>query len=273
MKVLIAGGSGFIGRELIKILQNTSETIFVYTHRKEINNNLGFNSSIRILKANDCFPEVDAIVNLSGESIASKMLTAKRLQEILNSRLDTIELLADKYRNNFPTLFIQASATGIYTDNCEQDEKGRLSDSVYADICKKIENKANSLSDRFNTAVSICRIGVVIGAGGGIVENLKYLPRLFLIGGKNYIPYLSVEDCAKAITFILHKRITGTVNLCSDHYLCANDVLKHSATLKFPFIPVPKFALKFDKRGSLLLTNQKIIPAALKENGFVFSDF
>lgn len=273
MRVLITGGSGFIGRELITLLKKQNNTIFVYSHQKQIKNNLGFNSDITVLTAQDDFPEVDVIVNLAGESIAKSRLTRNRLSQILNSRLETIELLEKKYADNFPSHFIQASATGIYKDNSEQDEKGALADSVYADICKSIEKKANELKDKFTTTVSIIRIGVVVGAGGGLVDNLKYLPTLHIIGGCNYIPYLTIEDCSRAIRLIIENRIPGIINLCSDHFLTANELLKLSSSAKYLTIPLPKFALKFDKRGDLLLTNQRIIPGTLKENGFIFNHF
>ena len=129
------------------------------------------------------------------------------------------------------------------------------------------------LKNEFQAAISILRIGVVVGDGGGLVENLKYLPTLHLIGGSNYIPYLKISDCAKAIKLIIEKRIQGNINLCSDHYLTANELLKLSSSSKHLTVPVPKFALKLDKRGELLLTNQRISPATLKENGFVFDHF
>lgn len=273
MRILITGGSGFIGRELVNLLRKQNDTIFVYTHKKQITNNLGFSNDISILQASDDFPDVDVIVNLAGESIAQKRLSQKRLNEILKSRLDTIDLLAEKYAENFPAHFLQASATGIYIDNCEQDEKGELANTVYADICKNIEKKANELKNEFQAAISILRIGVVVGDGGGLVENLKYLPTLHLIGGSNYIPYLKISDCAKAIKLIIEKKIQGNINLCSDHYLTANELLKLSSSSKLLTVPVPKFALKLDKRGELLLTNQRIFPATLKENGFVFDHF
>ncbi len=273
MKILVAGGSGFIGRELITLLHKEEDTIFVYTHQKNVTNNLGFQKEITVLKADDEFPEVDVIVNLSGESIAEKRLTKSRLEEIQNSRLETIDLLSEKYAGNFPSHFIQASATGIYKDNCQQDEKGELADNVYANICKAIENKAGELQVKHKTNISICRIGVVIGPGGGLVDNLKYMPRLYIIGGSNYIPYLSVNDCASAINHIITSKLYGIFNLCSDHFLTANQLLKLASSSKFLTIPIPKLALKFDKRGELLLTNQRIIPKSLKENGFVFDHF
>lgn len=273
MRVLVTGGSGFIGRELITLLIKQNNTIFVYSHQKQIKNNLGFTSDVTVLTAQDDFPEVGVIVNLAGESIAKNRLTRNRLSQILNSRLETIELLAKKYTDNFPSHFIQASATGIYKDNSEQDEKGELAESVYADICKAIERKANELKDTFKTTVSILRIGVVVGAGGGLVENLKYLPTLHIIGGSNYIPYLSVEDCSRAIGLIIKNKIPGIINLCSDHFLTANELLSLSSSAKYLTIPLPKFALKFDKRGDLLLTNQRIIPGTLKVNGFIFNHF
>ena len=126
MSVLITGGSGFIGSALAYKLKALGHTVFIYSHQNldtlnktypQLTQNFAF-----IFKDTKDFPKVDAIVNLGGESISTQRLTQKRLNDILHSRLDLIELLKTKYQENLPKVFIQASATNIYDDGLDITE-------------------------------------------------------------------------------------------------------------------------------------------------------
>ena len=109
MRILITGGSGFIGRELVTLLRKQNDTIFVYTHKKQITNNLGFSNDISILQASDDFPDVDVIVNLAGESIAQKtslIYQDKDLQQSIQNTLAKIDYSKDyqRFRNDWKKL-------------------------------------------------------------------------------------------------------------------------------------------------------------------------
>ncbi len=273
MRVLITGGSGFIGRALSSMLLKSSHEIYVYTHQSKVTDNLGFESPIRVLTAKDDFPDVDAVVSLAGASIAARMLTCKRMDELLSSRTDTIALIEEKYTlKNFPPYFIQASATGIYKKEGEADESTPPDNDEYAQLCKAIEAKAQSLSEKHQCTVALARIGVVTGNGGGICSLLRFFPRIKFIGGTNLIPYVTVEDCARALIFCIQNQLSGPVNICSDSYIGLNTLMERCCGIKSFFIPSHKVFLSLDKRGKLLLTNQRVIPQKLLENGFIFND-
>lgn len=283
MKILVCGGSGFIGRALCRNLIAQNHQVFIYTHStnvKTIFKTSAFlkktfrSTNFRVVNVYNDFPNVDVIINLSGESIAKKKLTKDRLDEILQSRIDTIDLLLDEYRLRAPKIFIQASATGIYKDNVSCDETGELGDSVYAQICKAIEDKALSFAKNSTfrySKICLARIGVVVGRGGGLSQNLRFLPKLHFMPGDNTIPYILLNDIVEAFNLIINKMLSGPVNLCSDDYVTLNKLIELCKPYCPIAVPCPRKLLELDKRGELLLADQKVKPSVLLENGFTFT--
>lgn len=283
MKILVCGGSGFIGRALCRNLIAQRHQVNIYTHISDVAKilkkatflrNIFGSPNFRLVNLYNEFPNVDVIINLSGESIAKKKLTLKRMDEILSSRLDTLDLLLEEYRLRAPKLFIQASATGIYKDNADCDETGELGDNDYAKICKAVEDKALSFAKNSTfrySKICLARIGVVVGRGGGLSQNLRFLPKLHFIPGDNTIPYILLDDIVSAFNLIINKKISGPVNLCSDEDINLNKLISLCKPNSPLTIPCPRKLLKLDKRGELLLADQKVRPSVLLENGFTFT--
>lgn len=269
MRILVCGGSGFIGRALCRNLIAQRHQVNIYTHIQDVTkilkkatflkNTFG-SPNFRLVNLYNGFPNVDVIINLSGESIAKKKLTHKRMDEILSSRLDTLNLLFEEYKLRAPKLFIQASATGIYKDKAQCDETGELGDSVYAQICKAIEDKALSFAKNSTfrySKICLARIGVVVGRGGGLSQNLRFLPKLHFMPGDNTIPYILLNDIVEAFNLIINKMLSGPVNLCSDDYVTLNKLIELCKPYCPIAVPCPRKLLELDKRGELLLADQR----------------
>lgn len=282
MSVLITGGSGFIGSALAYKLKALGHTVFIYSHQNlytlnktypQLTQNFAF-----IFKDTKDFPKVDAIVNLGGESISTQRLTQKRLNDILHSRLDLIELLKTKYQENLPKVFIQASATNIYDDGLDITEdtpldKTFIQNSPLAKICSQVEAKVLSIKSD-STRVVLCRFSTVIGKNGGICNVLKYLPRPYFLDGNNYLPYIKVDTAVNALIYCLeNSKIQGAVNMVDCNFNTLNEVLS-LAYEKLPLknFPIPwlKSLVALDRRGALMTVNQRIVPQKLLENGFKF---
>ena len=283
MRILVCGGSGFIGRALCRNLIAQRHQVNIYSHIQDVTkilkkatflkNTFG-SPNFRLVNLYNGFPNVDVIINLSGESIAKKKLTHKRMDEILSSRLDTLNLLFEEYKLRAPKLFIQASATGIYKDKAQCDETGELGDSVYAQICKAIEDKALSFAKNSTfrySKICLARIGVVVGRGGGLSQNLRFLPKLHFMPGDNTIPYILLNDIVEAFNLIINKMLSGPVNLCSDDYVTLNKLIELCKAYCPIAVTCPRKLLELDKRGELLLADQKVKPSVLLENGFTFT--
>ncbi len=89
--------------------------------------------------------------------------------------------------------------------------------------------------------------------------------------GDNTIPYILLNDIVSAFNLIINKKISGPVNLCSDDYVTLNKLIALCKPHCPIAIPCPRKLLELDKRGELLLTDQKIEPKVLLENGFTFT--
>lgn len=268
MHILIPGGSGLVGSRLAIYLNNLGHNITVLTHRHRVKNNLNFPENIKVLKMGETLPDVECIINLAGERISTYPLSHSRINKLIDSRLNIINYLKNYYqKTSSQILFLQASATGIY-QNTHDELDCPLADSIYSKMCQKIEAQAQKAFEH----CTLLRLGVVVGQGGGLVSLLRFMPKIQFINAKNYIPYILNDDLAKAIALILEHKLTGNINLCSDKYLTVNELLSlcQNHHLKINFY-LPKFILKLDKRGQLLLSDQKIKPQRLLDLGFKFS--
>ncbi|HAR80365.1 MAG TPA: hypothetical protein DCR21_05980 [Succinivibrionaceae bacterium] len=277
MKIIITGGTGFIGSELALLLNNSGHDVIVLTRNKHSKKADIFPDSIKILDYQDRLPEADAIVHLAGASIATLPLFDFRLKTIASSRTDLLKLIEDSYQGRaFPKLIIQASGTSVYEERQNAgEEDARTADNFYSTLCHQIEISARDLAARHDCRCFIARIGVVIGSKGGLSKICSYLPKLRLFPDTESLPYIKLSDCTNALKFILENqdKISGNVlNLTSPECLTANGVLSLCRHLPYlPAIPVPKIVLNLDKRGSLLSFDSRIKPDALMKAGFCFS--
>ena len=277
MKIIITGGTGFIGSELALLLNNSGHDVIVLTRNKHSKKADIFPDSIKILDYQDRLPEADAIVHLAGASIAALPLFDFRLKTIASSRTDLLKLIEDSYQGRaFPKLIIQASGTSVYEERQNAgEEDARTADNFYSTLCHQIEISARDLAARHDCRCFIARIGVVIGSRGGLSKICSYLPKLRLFPDTESLPYIKLSDCTNALKFILENqdKISGNVlNLTSPECLTANGVLSLCRHLPYlPAIPVPKIVLNLDRRGNLLSFDSRIMPDALMKAGFCFS--
>src|SRR5687767_6730158 len=106
MKILIAGGTGFIGGALVRRLEELRHTCFIVSRQPNRSGMLSYR---------DTLPPVDAVINLAGESVVG-LWTQRKRAAILSSRVKTTEYLVEQMRgmNPRPRVFVSASAVGIY---------------------------------------------------------------------------------------------------------------------------------------------------------------
>jgi uncharacterized protein (TIGR01777 family) len=289
MRVIITGATGFIGRALCQELQGSYEIIALSRNKSKAGKILSELADVVQWDGHTSKGWIDyvdgdsAIINLAGENIASGRWSKAKKERILNSRLAAsgAVLSAIKEAKNRPKVVIQGSAVGYYGGRGDEllDEDSSGSEGFLAEVCRQNEGFMNEIQ---NMAVrcAIIRTGVVLGAGGGVLQKL--LPAFkFYLGGcigdpKVWFPWISLKDEISSIKFLLENNQTsGVFNLTSPEPLLLgqfHDIL--GRVLKKPvWLHPPGFLLKLamgEMAEELLLSGQRVVPKRLLEAGFEF---
>lgn len=287
-KILIAGGTGFVGKHLISFLAEKGYSINVLT-RKQGSNSSG---NIQFFQWDiekeyidkKAFENVDTIINLTGANIGEKRWTEKRKSEIINSRIKSIDLL---YRyvseDNFNiNTFVSSSAIGFYgavTTNEIFKETSKSGNDFLASVCQIWENTAMKFND-LGIRTVILRNGVIIGKNGGIYQKLSPSAKLginvSLGSGKQYLPWIDIRDLVRLYEFILsNSKISGIYNTVSSEQITMNDFSKtllKSFDKKSIFPNAPAFIIRllFGKMSAMLLEGSRVSNEKLKGIGFSF---
>lgn len=287
-KILIAGGTGFVGKALIKHLVNCGYMVNVLTRRNKISsmeNIRYFEWDIKKGFIDEkAFEGVSKIINLTGANITEKRWTEKRKVEIIESRTKAIDLLFTyvKTRNFSIDIFISSSAVGYYgaiTTDEIFTEKSKNGSDFLASVCRKWEKTALQF-DSLGVATVILRKGVVIGRDGGMYQKLAPLAKLgintSLGNGRQYLPWIDIRDLVRLYEFILKTdELSGVFNAVSSEHIMMNDFSKTLLQLfgKTSFLPnVPAFLVRLflGEMSVMLLKGSRVSNYKIKQTGFKF---
>jgi uncharacterized protein (TIGR01777 family) len=278
--VLITGGTGLIGRHLIKHLCKNYKITVVTRDTSRASRLLGSEHSFTTLDALKSVDDIDAIINLAGEPIADKRWTESQKQRICDSRWDITQRLVDLINNasTKPEVFISGSAIGIYGrqgDTPIDEDFEDFHDEFSREVCAKWETIANQA----NTRVCIARTGVVLEEDGGALAKMIMPFRLGLGGpigdGKQFMSWIHIEDMVRGLIYLIEdERCLGNFNFTSpnpntNHFFS----IKLAKRLQRPCIfKVPAFVIKtlMGESSDLVLYGQKVLPARLLNCGFTF---
>jgi len=226
--------------------------------------------------------QFDAVINLAGEPIAAKRWTAKRKQQLLDSRLKTTQNLMDAIARMAkpPDCLINASAVGFYGDqqDCDEDETTLPADDFAHQLCAQWEQKACQ-AESLGVRVCIIRIGLVVGRGGGFLAKMLPVFKLGLGGpfgdGQQWMSWVHRDDLVRLIGWLLdHERCQGIYNATAPCPVTNENFTKMlTALLRRPaLLPMPaKVAqLVFGEMAQLFLTGQRALPRRITEEGFEF---
>jgi uncharacterized protein (TIGR01777 family) len=282
MRVLIAGGSGFIGSELVRQLREDKHDVTVLVRRKPANDNeVNWAPDAGIIDSG-IMEKTDAVINLSGASLGRLPWTAGYRRTILRSRLGATRTLADAMARSTkkPTTFLSGSAVGLYGDRPGErlTEDAPRGPGFLGDVVEQWE-KAAQLAP-LGVRVVTLRTGLVIGAGG----SLTPLRALTTIGlgsrlatGGDIWPWISLYDEAAAIRHLLVSKLSGPVNLAGPTQATSDRITRYlAARMHRPYLlTVPQFAITALLQSAgpeLLLSSQHVLPDRLLADGFRFRD-
>lgn len=285
MRIVIAGGSGFVGQKLTELLLEEGHEVVILTRsEKKSSRNISY---VKWLEEgsnpeNDIV-SADVFINLAGVSINDGRWTIEHQKQIYDSRMTaTDELLRIVAAlQSKPTVLVNASAIGIYPtsdDKVYTEECTDVADDFLARTVADWEQKATRVETESVRAVFM-RFGVILGKDSGALPPLVLPYKLFAGGpvgsGKQWMSWIHLIDVARAIAFAIdNEDLRGPVNVTAPFPQRMNDVGKTIATvLQRPhWFPVPAFMMKImlGQKSTLVLDGQHVFPKKLLDNGFEF---
>ncbi len=277
MRILITGGTGFIGQHLVPALVLAGHQVSILSRSSKSDPS----KQVDYLKWNGKEMPLgiglyDVVINLAGASIGQFRWSESDKKEIMDSRIDATRACVEYINTspNPPFLFISASGSGYYGTQHEEEihEKARPGNDFPARVCIAWENEAKKAQIR----TVIPRIGVVLGDGGAL-EKMTGIYQWYLGGklgsGMQGFPWIHIQDVVKAFLFFLqHEELEGPVNLVAPQIIDQkrlSNTLAREMGVSAPWA-VPGFALKLmmGEASVLFLGGQKVIPRVLQREKF-----
>jgi uncharacterized protein (TIGR01777 family) len=310
MKIVIAGGTGFLGRPLAEMYAEEGHDVRVLTRslpdgESRHDPGTGMPGVTRVGWAPDkstataarqgsestrasgsgwraALEDADAVVNLAGESLAGKRWTPQRKALLHESRIVPTRTIARAIASAArpPRLLISASGVGYYGDGSEpKTEESPAGGDFIARLCVDWEAEALP-AEASGTRVVLLRTGVVLErSGGALAEMLPYF-RYFVGGpvgsGRQYMSWIHRLDYLEMVRWIVETpAVHGPVNAVAPHPVTNLAFVRAlgRALGRPSIVPAPAFALKLlfgELATPLLLTGQRVLPARAQAHGYHF---
>ena len=284
MRILVTGGTGFIGKALVQRLLLRGDEVTVLSRRPESVKAM-FGEAAQAwssLSAWTAEQHFDAVINLAGEPIIDRPWTAARKQMLRDSRIGITNQLITAMQNaeRKPSVFLSGSAIGIYGDTGSVDitEQVPAADDFGARLCAEWEQAALP-AEALGVRVCLLRTGLVLHADGGMLKKMQ-LPFKLGLGsrlgdGRQIMSWIHRHDYLNALLFLLdHPDCRGAFNLTAPMPVSNREftaALARSLHRK-ALLVTPEWALKpvLGERSLLLFGGQRVLPAALQTQGFDF---
>ncbi|OYU79528.1 MAG: TIGR01777 family protein [Flavobacterium sp. BFFFF1] len=286
-KLIIAAGTGFLGKVLIDHFSKTFDEIVILTRGEtKSGGNVQFITwDAKTLSGwEKALENADVLINLAGKSVDCRY-TESNKREILASRIDSTQILNEAVLQcvNPPKHWLNSSTSTIYRhseDKQMTEAGGEIGDDFSMNVAKAWE-KAFFETETPLTLKTALRTSIVLGKEGGAFVPLKKLARLGFGGkqgsGDQFISWIHETDFARAIGFTIAHEITGVVNIVSPqpirnkHFM---EALRKSLGVKAG-IPIGKQLLEFGAKiigteTELVLKSRNVIPERLLQHGFHF---
>ena len=286
MKVLIAGGTGFVGQVLCRRLADDGHQVAVLT-RNAAGKSLGAGVELHSWPAPEqpvpvaALAGIDAVVNLAGETVA-KPWSKEQKEKIRASRVEiTRALVRDVLRSTTrPAAWVNASAIGFY--GTHGDEVLTEDAPAGSDFLGRVSvewEAATAGARELGIRVVLARIGVVLGKGGGALEKLVTPFKMFAGGpmgsGRQYMSWIHLQDVVGLIEFaLLNEVISGPMNTTAPEPVTNREFAQTLGRVlgRPSAMPAPAFAIKamLGEMSVVVLEGQRVIPRKALHLGYEF---
>ncbi len=299
-KIIIAGGTGFIGAELIKYFgKNNAIVVLTRSLPDETNNRNGFDSlrkedrqTVSFIHwdgktCGDWYSQLDnagLLINLAGKTVNCRY-NKKNKAAILNSRVQAVQALGEAIRQckNPPPLWINASSATIYRhamDKPQDEFTGEMGSGFSVEVCKAWEK---ALFDQHTPATRkvALRMAITLGPGGVLIPYFNLLK--FGLGGKQgsgqqRFSWVHTEDTCRMIAWLAaNPELEGVFNCSSPNPVLNTELMKtfKAVTGKRIGLPAPAWMLKIGAaiigtETELVLKSRWVLPTKAQQYGFTF---
>jgi uncharacterized protein len=293
MRVFVTGGTGLVGRRLIKQLVGRGDAVVVLSRRPAVAQQM-FGTTCKTVTGDPgdagewmkAVDDCDAVVNLAGENIFARRWNADFKQVLFESRIDStrhiVEAMAAQPRRSdgSPKVLVNASAIGYYGYHADEQltEESASGTDMMANICVEWERAARAV-EKAGVRLAMIRIGVVLDKDGGALQKL-ITPFKFCGGGplgtgKQYMSWIHHDDLTGILLFALdNPAVLGPVNGTAPNPVTNKQFGKAlGAALHRPaFLWTPAAVLKFALGDvvEIMAQGQRVIPKKAMTLGYAF---
>lgn len=285
MKIVVAGGTGFLGQPLVRTLLDRGDDVSVLTRHP---------SSVRAGRPlvwdgrsqgawSDEAESAGAVINLAGENIADGRWTDERKRRLTDSRLSATSALVEAMRRSPANarVLVNASAVGYYGTARDQelDESSQRGNGFLAGLVDQWEAAAREAEPV--ARVVMLRFGVILAGDGGALRKMM-LPFRFGAGGpigdgQQWMSWIDREDVIRMILWAIDREdVRGAFNATSPNPVRNRDFARElgRAMHRPSFMPTPAFALRAafgEMADEVLIGGQRVLPARAMKEGFTFA--
>lgn len=283
MRVAITGGTGYVGTKLTRALEARGDEVLIVRRGEPGVPGVHWNPELGWF-APGTLDGVDAVVHLSGTSIAAQRWTAARKVTLRASRITSTRVLVEHLGtlDHKPSVLVMASASGYFgeTGDVARTESGAKGSGFLADLVADWEREGDRATE-LDVRVVHARFGPMIWRDSELIRRVL-LPFSLGVGGtlgngKQWFSWVATPDVVRALLFAIdHAELSGAVNVTATQPATNAEftrALGHA--LHRPAIfPIPALALRLlfgrELADEALLVDQRVVPQRLTDAGFVF---
>lgn len=284
MKLVIAGGTGFIGSHLVRLfLQQGHKITIISRDARHVVERFG--SSVYAAQWKGELAQwingADVLLSFVGSSIAEGRWTAPRKAEIVSSRLKPTQALVKAIARVSvpPRVFVSASAIGYYGNRGDEEltEDSSSGSGFLAELCQQWEEAALAASQQ--TRVVCLRLGVVLGKEGGMLAKLlplvQHLGAVIPGSGRQWLSWITVDEIVDVVQWLLQREsLVGPVNVVAPHPVRMEEFMRllarHFRKPVWFHVPAGLLHIVLGEMASTLIASQRVIPQRLQSVGYQF---